>query len=114
MLEARKQKRIETSPVIRYWTAGNPMIISQAYNFSEKGIFFNMGKEYPKDTPIYIQMRSPKKLNETITFKAKVLRQEKKPEESLYKTAAEIVAFYDEDDSQRLQGYIDFALDCTQ
>ena len=114
MLEAREQERVDTAPVIRYWTAGNPMVISQAYNLSKNGILFNTGKEYPKDTPVYVQMRSPQKLNETITFKAKVIRQERKEEEYLYKTAAEIVAFYDEDDSKRLQGYIDFARSCTQ
>jgi hypothetical protein len=89
------------------------MMISQANNVSERGISFNTGKAYRKDTPVYIQLRTPFGLDETITFKARVKHQAVNPDTALYETGAEIVDYH-EKDSQRMQGYIEFMKSLTQ
>lgn len=107
MLEVREFERVSAKPVIRYWTKDKSMMISQAYNISENGILFNTGKEYDKDTAIYIQMRPPYS-KDSIFFKAKIVHQSKKMEEGLYETGAEIVDFMDQNDRNLLKGYIEF------
>ncbi len=107
MINLRDDERVKVAPVLRYWTKDRNMMISQANNISEKGISFNTGKEYSKGTPVYIQMRSPFKLEEAITFKAKIVHQEKDCDSQLFRTGAEIVDFHDED-SIKLSDYVDF------
>lgn len=110
MIDLRGQERVKASPVIRYWTRDRNMMISQADNISETGICFNTGKEYAKGTPVYIQIRSPFKLNDSITFKAEIVHQEKDETYQLYKTGAQIVDFH-EKDNNLLSEYIQFMRD---
>lgn len=106
MIDVRGEERIKASPVIRYWTKDRNMMISQANNISAGGISFNTGKEYSQGTPVYIQMRSPFKVNESITFKAEIVHQS--PDENqLYKTGARIIDFH-ENDNNLLSDYISF------
>ena len=107
MINLRDEERVKVSPVLRYWTKDRNMMISQANNISERGISFNTGKEYSKGTPVYIQMRSPFKLDDAITFKAKIVHQEKDCDSQLFKTGAEIIDFHSED-SIKLSEYVDF------
>lgn len=107
MIDLREKNRIKATPVIRYWTKDRSMMISQVNNVSENGISFNTGKQYKKGTPVYIQMRSPIINQETITFKAEIMHQEKDVDYDLFKTGAKIVDFH-EDDQDYLKGYIDF------
>lgn len=108
MIDLREKERIKATPIIlRYWTKDRNMMISQVNNISSDGISFNTGKEYSKGTPVYIQMRSPEKIDEMITFKAKIVHQEKNSETELFKTGAHIVDFH-EDDNNRLNNLIDF------
>jgi hypothetical protein len=110
MIDLREQERVKAAPVIRYWTRDRNMMISQADNISESGICFNTGKQYSKGTPVYIQIRSPFKLNESITFKAEIMHQEIDETFQLYKTGAKIKDFH-EDDNCRLSDYIKFMKD---
>ncbi|EKD28364.1 MAG: hypothetical protein ACD_79C00328G0001 [uncultured bacterium] len=113
MIDLRNEERVKASPIIRYWTKDRSMMISQANNISHTGISFNTGKMYDKGTPVYIQMRSPEKLEDVITFRAKIVHQEVNNEISLFKTGAEIIDFHSDDDT-RLEGYINFMKELTQ
>ena len=113
MMELREAERVSANPVIRYWTTDRNMMISQAYNISENGISFNTGKIYPKNTPVYIQMRSPDYSERIIFFKAKIIHQKFQRHTNLYKTGAAILQFKDKNDSALLQRYIDFAKSCV-
>ena len=108
MPELRLTQRISSSAVIQYWTNDRSTMISRAYDISDKGISFDAGKEYAVDTPVYIQMRSPEKLNETILFKAVIKHQEKNPQRHVFKTGAEIVDFCTRKDLERLNQYVEF------
>ena len=107
MIETRKVDRISSKNVIRYWTHDRSMMISQIENLSENGVSIRMGKAYHQDTPVYVQMRNPVNLSQTIFLKGQIKHQEKDVDSDLYKTGIEITEMH-EKDKKKFINLIDF------
>lgn len=107
MIETRKVDRVSSRNIIRYWTHDRSMMISQVENISESGVSIRMGKAYDQDTPVYVQMRNPLNLNQTIFLKGQIKHQEKDDTGDLYKTGIQITEMH-EKDKKKLMGLIDF------
>jgi len=107
MINLRQNERVKSRSILRYWTVDRSMMISHAYDISKNGISFNTGKEYQTGTPIYVQLRTPAKENEVVTFRTQVSNQTKNNENDLYRTGTKIMKFHD-GDSNILDNYINF------